>query len=196
MYNSAKKPRNLGMDKIKFRGEITVKLYDRWGNLLDDYESENFIVNLGLETVIDILDGTSLSYRIFRMAVGDDGTLSGQPYVPKTTDSTWPSKTGLFHEVIRKNIDSNTQPISKSMRFLTTFASADITPSSFTSSPRVLNEASLIISDGTQTGNNEIPQGYTPDASEKMLSIRTFKSMPFDPADTLTLAVGWTIYAQ
>lgn len=195
-----KERRHSFRDGLNFRGNIKLEFFDKNGKLINCIEEKNFIVDLGLEAVIDILEATtttsSIGNRIYRMAIGDDGTLTGQPYVPKVPDATWPAKTTLFHEVLRQSRDTATQPTSKSMRFVTSFASADITPSSFTSSPYVINEAALIISDGTQTTKDEIPQGYTPDSSESIFSIRTFKSQPFDPADTLTLTVAWTIFVQ
>lgn len=186
-------------DTLSFRGEIRVELYDRDGNLLNVEEDKNFIVDLGHELVVDILTGTvTAGTRIFRMALGDDGTLSGQPFVPKTADASWPALTAPFHEVIRQNLNSPTQPTTKSMKFTTTFSSVDIDDTSFSTSPKSVNEAALIVSDGTQTGQqqvNKVPPD-TLDASEKMFSIRTFKSQPFDPADNLTLAISWTIFVQ
>jgi hypothetical protein len=186
---------------LNFRGEIKLEFFDKYGRLINVIEDKNFIVDLGLETVIDILSNAASSYdghKIFRMAIGDDGSLTGQPFVPKVPDATWPARTGLFYEVMRQNIGTVSQPTTTSMKFVTSFASADITPASFSSSPPVLNEASLIISDGSQSGaaRDEIPQGYTPTSDEKMFSIRTFKSQAFDPADTLTLTISWTIFAQ
>lgn len=186
---------------IKLRGEVRLEFYDKDNVLINCVEEKNFIVDLGLETVIDILSNDSGSFdghKIFRMAVGDDGTLAGQPYVPKVPDATWPAMTTMFHEVMRKNIDTVDQPTSKSMRFTCSFSSADITAGSYTSSPYVLNEGALIISDGTQSvsARDEIEQGYAPTADEKIFSLRTFKSQPFDPADTLTLTVIWTIFVQ
>jgi hypothetical protein len=184
-------------DGLSFRGEIKLEFFNRYGRLINVIEDKNFIVDLGHELVIDILTGT-VNSKVFRMAIGDDGTLTGQPFVPKTPDATWPAITGLFHELIRKNIDTTTQPTTKTMRFLASFASADIDDSSFSSSPKSVNEASLIISSGTETGLQQINK-TTPDTldpSEKMFSIRTFKSQPFDPADTLTLSITWTIFVQ
>jgi len=204
MYNSHEKSEQhtekgakMFRDGLSFRGEIIVEFFDKHGNLTYRFEDKNFIVDLGLELVIDILTGTSS--KIFRMAVGDNGTLSGQPFVPKTPDSTWPALTSLFHEVIRLNVNQPpAQPTTKSMTFLASFSSADIDPTSYSSSPPVINEACLVISDGTQTGLQQVnkvpPDILTP--SEKMFSIRTFKSQPFDPADTLTLSITWTIHVQ
>jgi hypothetical protein len=203
MYNShensekhIEKGAKMFRDGLSFRGEIIVEFFDKCGKSTYRFEDKNFIVDLGLELVIDILTGTSS--KIFRMAIGDNGTLSGQPFVPKTPDSTWPALTSLFHEVIRENIATTTQPTTKSMTFLAAFSSADIDQTSFSTSPPVINEACLVISDGTQTGLQQVnkvpPDSLT--ASEKMFSIRTFKSQPFDPADTLTLSITWTIYVQ
>ena len=185
-------------DTIGFRGEIRLEFYDRFGELLNVLESKNFIVTVGLEAIVDIMEGTNAGHSIYRMAIGDGGALSGQPFVPKTPDATWPALTDLYHEVIRKNIDTPDQPTSTSMRFVTSFQSANIDVTSFSSSPYYINEASLIVSDRTQTGSQQINKS-TPDsvgATEKMLSIRTFKSQPFDPADLLTLSLAWTIYVQ
>lgn len=185
---------------LNFRGSIKLEFFDKNAMLINCIEDKNFIVDAGLQSVVDILEGTTTSSavgnRIHRMAIGDAGTLTGQPYVPKVPDATWPSKTSLDHEVLRRSRDTATQPTEKSMRFVTSFSSADITPSSFSGSPYVVNEAALIISDGTQVTTDEVQQGYIPDSSESIFSIRTFKSQPFDPADTLTLTVTWTIFVQ
>ena len=183
-------------DGLSFRGEIKLEFFDRYGKLTNVIEDKNFIVDLGHELVVDILTGT-VSSKIFRMAIGDNGTLTGQPFVPKTPDATWPALTGLFHELIRKNV-TTTQPTTKTMRFLASFDSADIDNSSFTSSPKTVNEAALVVSSGAETGQQQINKTApdTLDPSEKMFSIRTFKSQPFDPADTLSLSITWTIFVQ
>jgi len=184
-------------DKLSFRGEIRLEFSNKNGRIVQVIEDKNFIVDLGHELVVDILSGT-VSSKIFRMAIGDQGTISGQPFVPKAPDATWPARTGLFHELIRQNNNVPTQPTSKSMRFLNSFQSANIDTTSFSTSPRVVNEAALIISSGSETGRQQVNK--TPpdslDPSENMFSIRTFKSQPFDPADTLTLSVAWTIFVQ
>lgn len=187
------------VDRFGFRGEIKVECFDRDGKLISRHEDKNFIVDLGKETVIDILSGTAAATsQIFRMSLGDSGTLSGQPFVPKTADATWPSRTGIFHEVYRKPIGTITQPTAQSMKFQTSFASADVDISSFSTSPYYVNEAALVISPTSVTGDEEINKTPpdTPAADQYMFSMRTFKSQPFDPADTLTLAITWTIFIQ
>jgi len=184
-------------DKLSFRGEVRFEFSDKNGKIIRVIEDKNFIVDLGHELVVDILSG-SVGSKIFRMAIGDQGTVSGQPFVPKTPDATWPARTGLFHELIRLNNGTPTQPTSKSMRFLASFQSANIDTTSFSTSPRVVNEAALIVSSGSETGRQQINK--TPpdplDPSENLFSLRTFKSQPFDPSDTLTLSVAWTIFVQ
>jgi len=184
-------------DGLSFRGEIKLEFFDKNGKLLTVIEDKNFVVDLGHELAIDILTGT-VSSKIFRMAVGDSGVLTGQPFVPKVPDATWPALTGLFHELIRRNIDTTSQPTTKTMRFLATFQSADIDLTSYSSSPPFINEACLVVSSGSETGQQQInktaPDSLDP--SENMFSIRTFKSQPFDPADTLTLNITWTIFVQ
>lgn len=203
MYNPSKTKANqliVGTrEGLGFRGEIIVQAWDRFGKQIAHVHEKNFIVDLGHESVIDILEGTSAGHYIFRMALGDDGTLTGQPFVPKVPDASWPAFTTLFHEVIRSNIDTSTQPTTKSMRFLTAFQSSVVDTTSFSSGPNyVVNEAGLFVSDGTQTGSQQINK--TPpdsvDASEKLFSIRAFKSVPFDPAESITLTIAWTIFVQ
>jgi len=183
-------------DGLSFRGEIKLEFFNN-GKLINVIEDKNFVLDLGHELVVDILSGT-VSSKVFRMAIGDGGTLTGQPFIPKAPDATWPSLTALFHEMIRKNIDTVSQPTVKSMKFLSSFASADIDASSFTSSPKSVNEAALIISSGLETGKQQINKTFpdTLDPSENLFSIRTFKSQPFDPADTLTLSITWTIFVR
>lgn len=184
-------------DKLSFRGEIELTFRDKNGKIVNVIKDKNFIVDLGHERVVDILSG-AISSKIFRMAIGDNGTLVGQPFVPKVPDVTWPSITGLFHEVIRKNIDTVNQPTAKSMSFLTSFVSSNIDTSSFSSSPRVINEAALIISSGSETGRQQINKTVpdTLDPSESLFSLRTFKSQPFDPSDILTFSILWNIYVR
>lgn len=196
----------MSKDRLSFRGEIKIQVHDKHGRLVSEVEDKNYILDKGHELAIDILCGDVKS-QIGRMAIGDQGTLTGQPYVPKVPDSTWPARTALFHEVLRKDDEvspsSPTQPTAKSMRFLCSFTSASIDTTSFTNSPYVINEAGLYVMPSTAVGAgsygieqiNKIPPD-TPGVGQNLFSMRTFKSQPFDPADTLTLTIAWTIFVQ
>lgn len=173
------------------RGEPTQLIHD----------SKNFIVDGGLTAVRDLLIGTNgggLSGSIFRMAVGDGGTPPAELFNPKLPDVSWPARTALFHEILRQDISVFSRPTSSSMRFVGSFQSIDVDPTSFSLSARVINEAALIIGDGVLTiGGDKTQVNKTPPdaigADERMMSMRTFKSASFDPAEDVTITIYWTI---
>lgn len=165
------------------------------------HDGKNFIVDVGVTGVRDILigaNGGGFTGSIFRMAVGDGGTPPSELFNPKLPDATWPARTGLFHEVIRQDISVFSTPTFASMRFVGSFNSVDVDPTSYSIAAKVVNEASLILGDGVLTGGgdkvqiNKVPPD-TADADEIMLSMRTFKSASFDPAEDVTITVTWTI---
>lgn len=164
------------------------------------HDSKNFIVDAGITGVRDILIGTNgggFSGSIFRMAIGDGGVPPAELFNPKLPDATWPARTGLFHEVLRQDIAVFETPTDFSMRFVASFNSVDVDPSSYSLAARVINEASVILGDGILTvGGDKIQINKTPpdtpDADEVMLSMRTFKSVSFDVAEDVTVTITWT----
>lgn len=188
-------------DKLIFRGHIRVERQVKGGPVELVHDSKNFIVDLGLTSIRNILIGTNgggFSGSIFRMAIGDGGCPPTELFNPRLPDSTWPAKTGLFHEVIRQDISVFTTPTASSMRFVASFNSVDVDVSSFSVASKVINEASLIIGDGVLTvGGDQKQINKTPPdtvgADERMMSMRTFKSAPFDPAEDVTVTVHWGI---
>jgi hypothetical protein len=132
------------------------------------------------------------------MAIGDGGTPAGQLFSPKQPDSSWPGRTALYHEVIRQDVSVFSKPTLTSMRFVGSFNSADIDPTSFSLADRVINEAALIIGSGVLAVGgakkqvNKIPADVVA-ADEKIMSVRTFKSTSFDPIDNVVLTVTWTL---
>lgn len=187
----------------KFRASGHLRIERRKGGVLTDvlYDDKNFIVDLGLTTVKNMLLGVAgggISASVFRMAIGDGGVPAGELFNPKQPDATWPARTGLFHEVLRQDIAAWSSPTSNSARFVGSFSSVDVDASSFSLAELVINEAALIIGDGTLTvGGDKKQINKTPpdtvDADEKLLAMRTFKSTPFDPAEDVTITVEWTL---
>jgi hypothetical protein len=108
--------------------------------------AKNFILNRGLAATRDALIGPAgggFVGSFYRMAIGDGGCPAGQLFSPRQPDSTWPGRTGLYHEVIRQDISVLTRPTPNSMRFVGSFNSGDIDPSSYSVADRVINEAAL-----------------------------------------------------
>jgi len=168
------------------------------------HDSKNFIVNVGLEAIRDLLigpNGAGFTGSIFRMAVGDGGTPPTELFNPKLPDATWPARTDLYHEILRQDISVFTTPTATSMRFVGSFNSVGVDPTSYQLAAKMINEASLIIGDGILTGGgdrrqkNRVPLSLPdqPDPDEVMLSTRTFKSASFDNAEDVTITITWTI---
>jgi hypothetical protein len=192
-------------DGFKIKGHVRVEAHDRRGRLICvAYDGPNFIVDIGKQAVLQQLGqffGPALGAgrRVMRrMSLGDQGALIGSPFTPKVPDVSWPARTQLFHELGRKPIDTFLFPTTKSVRHITAFNSADFDDSSYSSSPKICSEASLIIGDpddgvATLIQPNKAPPDVIP-ATDIMFSTRTFKSVPFDPLDGVTVTVTWTIF--
>jgi hypothetical protein len=165
------------------------------------HDSKNFIVDVGVTGLRDILIGTNgggFAGSIFRMAVGDGGTPASELFNPKLPDSTWPGRTALYHEILRQDVSVFSRPTSASMTFVGNLRSVDVDPTSYSLAARVINEASLILGDGVLTvGGDKIQINKVPpdtaDADEVMLSTRTFKSASFDSAEDVTITITWTL---
>lgn len=85
-------------------------------------------------------------------------------------------------------------------QFIATFAATDVALSAFSnpSQPRV-NEVSLIIIDPTASGGlirPAVTAPNAPDADEVVLSLRTFKSVPFEIANDVSITIRYTLYTQ
>lgn len=165
------------------------------------YDGKNFILDQGLSATRDILigpNGNGFVGSVSRMSIGDGGCPAGQLFSPKQPDSTWPARKGLYHEVLRQDISVFTTPTPSSMRFVGSFNSVDVDPSSFSLTDRVINEAALIIGNGVLTvgGRKQQINKTPPDvagADERVTSVRAFKSTSFDPVDNVVLTVTWTL---
>jgi hypothetical protein len=165
------------------------------------YDGKNFILDQGLSATRDNLIGPAgggFVGSFYRMAIGDGGCPAGQLFSPRQPDSTWPGRTGLYHEVIRQDISVLTRPTPNSMRFVGSFNSGDIDPSSYSQADHVINEAALILGNavftvgGRKQQINKVPPDV-PGADEIITSVRTFKSTSFDPVDNVVLTVTWTL---
>jgi len=188
-------------DKLGVAGHITVERRAGSGPSEVVVDQKNFIVDGGLTGVRDLLAGVNgggFAGSIFRMAIGDGGVPAGELFNPKLPDSTWPTRTELYHEVLRHDISVFSTPTDTSIRFVGSFNSSVIDDTSYDLADRVINEASLIIGDGILTigGDPKQVNKDTPDvvdADELMFSTRTFKSVSFDSLEDVTVTITWTI---
>ena len=182
-------------------GHVRVEKWCR-GRLVEVvYDGRNFIVDQGLSATRDALigqNGGGFVGSIYRMAIGDGGCPAGQLFSPKQPDASWPGRTGLYHEVLRQDVAVFSRPTPTAMRFVGSFNSVDVDPTSFSLPSRVINEVALIIGNGVLSVGgakkqiNKVPPD-APGADEKVMSVRTFKSTSFDPGDNVALTVTWTL---
>jgi len=188
-------------DDIHAMGHVRVEAWKN-GRLVEVvYDGKNFILDQGLTASRNVLigpNGGGFVGSIFRMAIGDGGCPAGQLFSPKQPDVTWPSRTGLYHEVLRQDISVFTTPTTTSMRFVGSFDSVSVDPTSFSLADRVINEACLVVGDGVLVVGGDKKQinkspPDTVDPDEVIMSVKTFKSTPFDPLDNVTITVTWTI---
>ncbi|MBW2691027.1 MAG: hypothetical protein JRE57_00155 [Deltaproteobacteria bacterium] len=188
-------------DGLALHGHIRVERQAAGGPLELVHDSPNFIVDVGVTAIRDALigvNGGGFLGSIFRMAVGDGGVPPGELFNPKLPDATWPARTQIFHEMLRQDISVFETPTTASMRFVTSFNSLDLLTheASYSLSDRVVNEAALIIGNGTLTVGDDkkfLNDGDSADADEVMVSMRTFKSASFDAAEDVTISVSWTL---
>lgn len=195
-------PSRRSMDSVRLSGHLRVDVAEEGKAPFTAYDGKNFVVSLGQTTIRDLILGTSsgigLAGSVFRMAIGDAGCPPDDLFNPIQPDATWPARTGLYHEVIRQDMAAWSAPTSNSARFVAAFTSTDVDPTSFSETSRVINEAALIFGDGVlTTGGDKVQVNKTPpdtaDADEKVISVRTFPSAPFDPTNNVTITLTWTL---
>jgi hypothetical protein len=171
--------------------------------LIDYIDIKNLIVNSGKSKVITSLVAGSTN-PIGRMCIGDRGTIPSDPTVPKVPAETTTAITGLYNEVYRGDIDGITLNVGtlgiNEARFTKTFSALDIPIASFSNQSKpVVNEVGLITYD---PGYGPIPSRApvwapnAPMADETLFSIRTFKSVPFEAANEISVTIRYTIFIE
>jgi len=161
-------------------------------------KSENIILDVGKDKVIESLT-TGFINTIARMAIGDRGALPSDPATPKVPTSDLP---GLYNEVYRDDVDAVIldigTPEKHEVKFIKTFSAADIPLTSFSNQATpIINEVSLITADllvGNPLPRLPVSAPNVPDADEEFFSLRTFKSVPFEAANEISITIRYTIF--
>jgi hypothetical protein len=172
------------------------------GSLLDTQVIENIIVNIGKDKVVQSLTNGYM-HPIMRMCIGDRGTLPSDPTVPKVVTATM---TRLFNEVYRADIEAVVQnvgtPDAHEVKFIKTFSSVLVPVTAFSNSAKpVINEVGLITADLNMGAFPRDPvyppyEPGQPPADEKLFSIRTFKTVPFEAANEISVTIRYTIFVE
>lgn len=160
---------------------------------------DNIIFNQGKDRVIEAL-ASGFIKPIARMALGDRGTLPSDRTVPKVPTS---DMTGLYNEVFRSDIDVttvDTGSTNHNVKLVKTFSALDIPVTAFSNqSDPTVNEVSLILCDllsGAPLPRTDTAPPTTPDADEESFSIRTFKSVPFDASNEISITFRYTVFIE
>jgi hypothetical protein len=208
MKNMVSLPRTRPRDEIAPHGKLEIIAWNKLTReILDWQKLENILFYQGNAEIIKAISRISpATYPrvINRMCVGDQGTIPSDSTVPKVPTKDLPqviSTSGLYHEIYRKDIDTRNENISGSTNeceFVATFDAADIALSAFSnpSQPR-LNEVGLVlINPAAPAGivRTPVTAPTTPPADEVVLSIRCFKSIPFEVANSVSVTIRYTIF--
>lgn len=183
-------------------GLVELFIYER--KVLKEYHKfKNIILWQGRAEMVRTMAATNpaLHTRVInRMAIGDRGTIPLDSQVPKVPT---PDLTGLYNEIYRKDIESKTFTTSGAdnyVQFVAEFVASDVPLSAFSNptEPRV-NEVGLVFinpgaPEGLDRSASPVIAPDTPPADEVLASIRTFKSIPFDAANDVSVTVRYTLY--
>lgn len=196
LYLANQLPSRPGYPKIYAEHELDFSKV----KVLASQDIMNIIVNAGKDKVIESFT-TGFINVIARMAVGDRGTIPSDSTVPKVPVET---QSALYNEIYRDDIDATIlnigTPTVHEVRFVKTFSSALIPITAFSNqaSP-VINETGLIVADltsGAPLPRPPVAFPSAPDADEKLFSIRTFKSVPFEVANDISVTIRYTIFIE
>lgn len=168
--------------------------------LLDTQEINNIITNFGKDAVITSLSNGEILV-LARLAIGDRGSLPTDPTVPKVPTS---DMTALFNETYRADAEAVVlnvgTPDLHEIRLIKTFAAADVPITAFSNQAKpVVNEVGAIMIDPAQPPplpRPPVEAPNTPPADERLMAIRTYKSVPFEAANDISVTIRYTIYIE
>lgn len=167
--------------------------------LLSEETLHNIIVNTGKDKVIAAIEGGMMDY-VARMAIGDRGTIPSDVTVPKVPV---PTMTALYNEVFRDDVDAVVlnigTPTVHEVKFIKTFSATGIPITAFSNQALpMVNEVALITinADDGPLPRASVTAPALPPADERMFSIRTFKSVPFEAANDIAITIRYTIYIE
>ena len=169
-------------------------------DLISREEIKNIVLNAGKDRTISSL-GSGFIKTVCRMAIGDRGTIPSDPTVPKVPVDTF---TALYNEVFRSDVDVTTlnigTPTTHEIKFIKTFSAIDIPLTAFSNQAKpTVNEVAIVMADllaGTPLPRADVaaPGANLPD--EELFAMRTFKSVPFDAANDLSITIRYTIFIE
>lgn len=168
--------------------------------LLDTQVIKNIILNNGKDRVIESLT-TGFINVIARMVIGDRGTLPNNQTSPKVPTA---DQSNVFNEVYRADIDSTIlnigTPDNHEVTFVKTFSALNIPVTSFSNQANpIVNEVGLVLADligGTPLPRSPVASPDDPPSDESIFAVRTFKSVPFEAANEISITIRYTIFIE
>jgi hypothetical protein len=168
--------------------------------VLDKFTLHNIVVNDGKDKVIQCLTTGSMNV-IARMVMGDRGTIPSDSTVPKSPTS---DMTALYNNVYRADIDAVMLDIGTpnihEAKFIKTFSAVDVPITAFSNQAKpVINEVGLVTCDlisGSPLPRPPVAYPDAPPSDERLFSIRTFKTVPFEAANEIAVTIRYTIYIE
>lgn len=169
-------------------------------DLIFHQEIKNIILNAGKDRVISSLT-TGFIKTACRMAIGDRGTIPSDSTVPKVPTA---DRTTLYNEVFRSDIDVTTlnigTPTTHEVKFIKTFAATSIPLTAFSNQANpTVNEVAIVLADligGQPLPRVDVAAPNTPPVDEQLFAMRTFKSVPFEAANDISITIRYTIFIE
>lgn len=171
------------------------------GQLISQDTVYNIVVNKGKDKAVTALV-TGNVHQIGRMAIGDRGAL---PSDLSQTKIPVPTMSELYNEIYRADIDTYVLDVGTDLvheaKFIKTFSATDVPITSFSNQAQpIINEVGLITFDELAAAGPlpRIPVAAPnpPPPDEELFSIRTFKSVPFEAANEISVTIRYTIFIE
>jgi hypothetical protein len=168
--------------------------------VIDKQDIKNIVVNFGKDAVITSLSN-GVILTLARLAIGDRGSLPTDPTVPKIPTATM---TELYNETYRADAEAVVlnvgTPDIHELKLIKTFAAVDVPITAFSNQAKpVVNEVGAIMINPALPPPLPRPPVAAPDsppADEQLFAIRTYKSVPFEAANDISVTIRYTIYIE
>ena len=168
--------------------------------VLDYIEHKNIILNFGKDAVITSLT-TGFILSLARIAIGDRGTIPSDSTVPKVPVSTM---SALYNEIYRADAEAVVlnvgAPTVHEVKLVKTFSAVDIPITAFSNQAKpVVNEVGLVMMNPALPPPLPRPPVAAPDeppSDEVMFAMRTYKSVPFEASNDISVTFRYTIFIE
>jgi hypothetical protein len=167
--------------------------------LISTSDDHNLILNGGRDKVLESLT-SGFALICARMSIGDRGTIPSDQTVPKVPTA---DMTALYNEIYRSDNDAFVLTIgvpNPEVKFIKTFSATVVPITSFSNQAQpMVNEVGLVMADligGAPLPRADVAAPNAVPADEKLFGMRTFKSVPFEAANEITVTIRYTIFIE